>query len=107
MKRIKLFQHIDEARSLIEENQARTLVIGSEKICLARFKNQFYAIQDHCPHRKESLSKGKVNNKGEIICPLHSYVYSLISGREYQQKTEDAKTWKVVEEGEALFIELD
>lgn len=36
----------------------------------------FYALDDVCPHKGASLSKGKVS-KNNIICPYHGYEYNV------------------------------
>ena len=107
MKKIRIFESRTKALDSIPEKQAKRVVIGDLKICLARFENHFFAIQDACPHSKASLSEGIVNPRGEIICPLHSYCFDLNTGREFQQQTNDAEVWKVKEDGEGIYIEIE
>lgn len=107
MKKIKLFPSLQAGLELVEENKARRLVIRDKKYCLARYRNQLYVIQDNCPHSAASLSTGSVNNNGEIVCPLHSYCYDLKTGREYQEKTEDASVYPLIIEDDGVYMKLD
>lgn len=50
--------------------------------CLALFKTavgEVFAIEDTCPHKGGPLSQGIVHDKF-VTCPLHSWVFSLVSG---------------------------
>ncbi len=107
MRWVRIFKSIDQAKAAIEEGKARRVVIGERRIALSRWNDKFFAIQDNCPHSSAYLSQGWVNARGEIICPLHNYCYDLKTGREFEEKTEDARTWKVRLDDEGLFIQLD
>ena len=106
MKKIRIFENKNKAFEQIEDKKARRVVIGDYKICLARDGNNLFAVNDSCPHSAASLSKGIVNFRGEIVCPLHSYCYDLKTGREFQQKTADVRTWQLIEEETGIYIIL-
>jgi 3-phenylpropionate/trans-cinnamate dioxygenase ferredoxin subunit len=105
---IKIFNSSSEARERIKSNQPQLIVIGSIRICLTRLANEetgdsFYAVGDKCSHNGESLSKGKVNFLGEIVCPWHGYRFSLQSGR-CAENSPDIPTYPVKENEEGFFI---
>ncbi len=41
---------------------------------------RIFAVDDACPHQGASLAAGTVHD-GRLICPLHSWVFELSSGR--------------------------
>ena len=107
MRWVRIFKSREDAESAIEEGKARRVVIGDHRIALARWKDEYYAIQDACPHSSAYLSQGWVNPRGEIICPLHNYCYDLKTGREYKEQSADASTWRTRMDTDGLFIELE
>lgn len=48
---------------------------------LASHDNQYYAGYLKCPHAGGDLSRGKILESGEIVCPLHRYAFDLKTGR--------------------------
>lgn len=57
-------------------------IVKTPQGCLALFRttdNEFYALDDKCPHKQGPLSQGMVHDK-YVTCPLHSWVFSLETG---------------------------
>lgn len=106
MKWIKIFNKLNTAIQTIPTGSSKVIIIGDHRICLSNVNNQFYAIQDACPHSGHSLSQGKINYLNEVVCPLHGYRFNLKHGQEGDQKCADAKTYRirVDEEGLAIWI---
>ena len=100
---IKIFSSAAEARARIKPNQPQLVVIGNTRICLALVGNSFFAVGDKCSHNGESLSKGKINFIGEIVCPWHGYRFSLQSGR-CAENNPDIPTYPIQENEEGFFI---
>ncbi len=104
MKWIKIFNTLSAAVEAIPRGTSKLVIIGDHRLCLSNTKDEYYAIQDRCPHNGESLSKGKTNYLGEVVCPLHGYRFSIKSGQEGDHKCGDAKTYRVKVNEEGLFI---
>jgi len=79
---IKLFDSEAEATQRLEVGKIFTVAVNANKLCLVRDGNTITAFKAICPHAGASLSDGHVNAFGEIVCPLHSYRFSLLDGRE-------------------------
>ncbi|HLT73827.1 MAG TPA: Rieske 2Fe-2S domain-containing protein [Ohtaekwangia sp.] len=101
---IKLFSSIEEAKEKVEENGTRLIIIGGKRVCLARFNNRFFAVQDKCTHNGESLSRGKLNYQGEIICPWHNYRFDLETGRACDSTCRDLETYALRIDETGFFI---
>jgi nitrite reductase/ring-hydroxylating ferredoxin subunit len=39
----------------------------------------FYLIKNQCPHRGGPLKFGFINERAEIVCPMHQNAYSIAS----------------------------
>jgi 3-phenylpropionate/trans-cinnamate dioxygenase ferredoxin subunit len=104
MKWIKIFVDKKSALEKLTENKPQLVIIGDKRICLVLRDHEFYAVSDRCTHNGESLSKGKVNFAGEIVCPWHGYQFNLRSGREWQERSQDLVTFPIREEADGLYI---
>ena len=104
MKWIKILEGIDVSQQIVPDGTSKLVIIGDHRICLSNVNNQFYAIKNACPHRGQSLSEGKINYLGELVCPLHGYRFSLKTGREGDHKCEDVQTYQIRMEEKGVFI---
>ena len=104
MEWIKIFSGIDEATQRLTEDQPQLVVIGKRRICLVRQGSNFFAVQDACSHNGESLSKGKVNYLGEVVCPWHGYRFELKSGRATDSSCADLRTFPLKIDESGFFI---
>jgi nitrite reductase/ring-hydroxylating ferredoxin subunit len=95
MEWFKIFSSESEAVKRINSSTPQLLVINGTRIALAAFNGKFFAVQDACTHNSESLSKGKVNPFGEIICPWHGYRFDLHSGQAQDSSCPSLKTYPV------------
>jgi nitrite reductase/ring-hydroxylating ferredoxin subunit len=55
----------------------------------------------------ESLSKGKVNYLGEVVCPWHSYRYDLSTGEECAGRGVPARCYPLEIRENGLWIGLE
>jgi 3-phenylpropionate/trans-cinnamate dioxygenase ferredoxin subunit len=83
----------------LEDGEMRTIraeATGwSDAITVFRDGEDYYALDDTCPHEKASLGEGWLED-GEIECPLHQSRFSLKSGTvTCAPATRDARTHKV------------
>jgi nitrite reductase/ring-hydroxylating ferredoxin subunit len=92
---VKIFKDEDEAKRKLQPDRPQLLIIGDLRLSLVLHNNIFYAVQDFCSHNKESLSKGTINFKGEIICPWHGYCFDLQTGRESLERSADLNVYEI------------
>lgn len=103
MEWIRIFSGLAEAQQRLS-TKPQLVIIGEKRICLVRHENTFRAVQDACTHNGESLSKGQVNFRGEIICPWHNYCFDLSSGREMSGRSADLETFPIRIDDKGFFI---
>ncbi|HYG02708.1 MAG TPA: Rieske (2Fe-2S) protein [Chryseosolibacter sp.] len=105
MEWIRVFSSVSEAEKQFEPGKPRLLIIGKERICVLRTIGGAYrAFQDACTHNGESLSKGHINYRNEIICPWHNYCFDSQTGREIQGRSSDLVTYPVKADSDGFFI---
>ena len=102
--RVKLFENLSEAKSTLQNNEPRLVVAGNIHICIVRRDDQLIAFKNECPHMGERLHTGMVNHLAEIVCPLHSFRFNLITGEESEQRCSSLVFVRVTDEKEGVFL---
>lgn len=106
MEWIKIFSSAREAMDRVREGATQLIIVRGVSLCLARHRNIFFAVQDSCSHNGESLSKGKINHLGEVVCPWHGYRFELKSGKASDSSSPELKTYPVKIDESGFFIGL-
>ena len=95
------------AGSLSEINQDQPLSVNIEgnQIGIYQVDNQYYALEDVCPHAYAILTEGFVDGC-EIECPLHAAVFDITNGKLQDGPADrDLQTYPVKVEGEDLMVQ--
>lgn len=103
----KVFDDWETAKQLIATGTTRKATIEGRSICIINYGGQFSVVDDLCPHMRASLSKGKLNAFGEIICPLHEYRFSLHNGRESAHRCGDLEIHRIEAKEDGIYIGLE
>jgi 3-phenylpropionate/trans-cinnamate dioxygenase ferredoxin subunit len=106
MEWIRIFSTEEEARNRLLPDRPQRVVIGETRICLVKHNDKFFAVQDACSHNGESLSRGKINYLGEVVCPWHGYRFELKSGKPCDSSSPDLKTYPLKIDDSGFFIGL-
>jgi len=64
----------------LQPGQGRSVAVGSRRVAVFNDRGEFLAIDDTCPHQGASLASGLMH-AGRVVCPLHSWVFDLRTGR--------------------------
>jgi len=89
----------------LENQQLISIELENKKICVTKLDNQFFGINDRCPHAGTPLSLSeKCNKRGTVVCPTHHYKFNIKNGR-----SEDGNQYKIpnyifAQREEGLFI---
>jgi nitrite reductase/ring-hydroxylating ferredoxin subunit len=105
MKTFTLGQSKEQVLQMIPEKGVKLVQLGSEKICISRNGELFFAFEQFCPHRMASLNQGTIV-RNEIVCPLHSYRFNLVTGNVVSGQCPDLKVYKVQLSDEGLEIQI-
>ncbi|MFP6819490.1 Rieske (2Fe-2S) protein [Acinetobacter sp.] len=82
------------------------LMIGDRSLILFNIAEQFYAINDSCPHQGASLLNGKLEGK-VIQCCAHGLRFDLSNGYLLNSTQLQVQSYPVEVIGENVFIGLD
>ncbi len=75
--------------------EGRTFRIGATTVAVFRTRSgEVFATQPTCPHRGGPLADGLIGS-GRVICPLHSFVFDLATGRSASGDCEALRTYPV------------
>jgi nitrite reductase (NADH) small subunit len=72
------FQTVCRADDL-PEGESRTVAIAGKIVAVFRYRGEYFAIDDVCPHMGASLGDGYVEN-GIVTCPWHAWRFRLADG---------------------------
>lgn len=59
--------------NFLDEGKTATVEANRRKICLVRKKGKLLAVQNRCPHSGGSLGAGFLDERGNLVCPLHRF----------------------------------
>jgi NAD(P)H-dependent nitrite reductase small subunit len=63
----------------VVEGEGKTVSVGNKLIAVFRVNEQYFAIDDVCPHMGASLSGGYLE-EGIVTCPWHAWRFRLADG---------------------------
>jgi len=102
--RIKIADSINELQ--FAENNIAVIFALQKKICIAKSGAELRAFSARCPHAGGDLSEGALDQKGNVICPVHGYRFSLKNGRDTANEGYFLKTFRIKENEDGVFIEM-
>ncbi|MEO9966079.1 MAG: Rieske 2Fe-2S domain-containing protein [Reichenbachiella sp.] len=104
MNKYLVFETKEQAEATIPLNRIKKIRLDNRLYCLARNIEGFRVFEKSCPHLGEDLSKGNLNPAGEIVCPWHSFRFSLFSGDESQKRCRSLNIYRTEWENGQLFV---
>jgi nitrite reductase/ring-hydroxylating ferredoxin subunit len=104
MREIQLFDETQRWQSLIPPGEARLARALDTDICLVNYQGKLRAFANDCPHAGYPLHRGKVNGFGEIVCPQHGYMFSLLDGEEAGRNCRALRFYEVVERDGEVYL---
>lgn len=104
MAEIRLADNLERLSELVPVGSKRLVKAGREKICLVHLSEGFVAFKDACPHMGEGLHKGHINKDQEIVCPWHSYRFSMKNGECSQSDCGPLQFYEIRHERDGVFL---
>lgn len=95
---------IDASLNSLEEGIIVPFFLGTKKIAVLKYQHTIYAFSEGCPHAGESLCKGYLDNKGQVVCQKHHYRFDPATGRNTSGEGYKLKTYPVKQERGIIFI---
>lgn len=95
-------------REALEPGQVRKVETERCPLAVYNVDGTFYATSDICTHATASLSEGEIIDGDLIACPLHDGQFHIPTGQAMAFPcTVDLRTYKVIEDGDEIFADLD
>lgn len=89
-----------------QPNNMCLITVNSKTITLARYKDEFYAFAQKCPHASGIMADGFIDAMGNIVCPLHRYRFSMQNGRNTSGEGFYLKTYLVEQRTNGIYVGL-
>ena len=93
----------------IEEGKGGVFNTGDKEIAVFKWKGDFLAIGNACPHQGGPLGEGELYEEDEktcgVICPLHGYMFNIATGEGMSFPT-GVPTYKVKVEGNDVLVDV-
>jgi nitrite reductase (NADH) small subunit len=90
----------------IPRRGARVVKTPRREIAVFRTaSNEFFALENRCPHRGGPLSEGIVHGR-KVACPLHNWVIDLESGMAAGADEGCARSFPVKVEKGRIYLEM-
>ena len=88
-----------------EDDQLHGRLVAGVRLCVGRAGDDWFAIDDTCPHAGGSLAEGMLD-EDLVICPLHAYAFEASSGRCVDEPACSVSSYPTRLEGGILQVQL-
>lgn len=89
-----------------DKNNIAPIDVEGQKICIVKTRKGLKACSSICPHASGDLSTGYLDQKENVVCPVHGYRFSLNHGRDTFNEGFFLKIFSVKESDDGLFVGL-
>ena len=101
----KIAEHINEIQ--FGKNNTGIVEVKRKKICIAKFRDNIFAVAHTCPHAGGMLADGYIDGPGNIVCPVHGYRYDLKNGRNSSGEGYYLKNWPVEIRKDGVYLGME
>lgn len=107
-KKYDWFKFADDEHQIdLSQNGIAVIDIKGRKICVTKFKEDWFGFAYKCPHAGGILADGYIDSIGNVVCPIHRYKFSLKNGRNISGEGFYMKTFPIEKRLEGFFIGLE
>ncbi|HET9279590.1 MAG TPA: Rieske 2Fe-2S domain-containing protein, partial [Flavitalea sp.] len=96
-----------EEEIVVGENGIAVFEIRNKKICITKYREEWFGFPYTCPHAGGILAGGYIDKIGNIVCPLHGYKFGLKNGRNSSGEGFYMRTFPIEIRPTGLFVGLD
>jgi 3-phenylpropionate/trans-cinnamate dioxygenase ferredoxin subunit len=89
----KIAETVEEL--VFTENNIAIASPNGKNICVARFNDNYFGFAYLCPHAAAIMADGYIDTKGNAVCPLHQYKFSVQNGRNVSGEGYFMKTFPI------------
>jgi 3-phenylpropionate/trans-cinnamate dioxygenase ferredoxin subunit len=96
--------HIALSSLQFNEHNIAVTELDGRSICIAKYRDEYHAFLNRCPHATAPLDNGFIDALGFIVCPLHRYRFSIKNGRDSNNEGYRMKVYPVEIQNDTLII---
>lgn len=89
-----------------EEGSGKAVVVDGRMVAVFRTGDEWFAIDDLCPHMGAPLSEGYVEGKC-VTCPWHAWNFSFENGQLDGNQNIAVDTYQIKIENDDVWVKLD
>ncbi len=90
----------------LPEGRVTTRTCRNLTICLSRFKGEYGALDNKCPHQGGPLGEGSIEN-GFLRCPWHGWDFNPITGESPGGFDDGVPTFEIEERDDGIYVALE
>ena len=110
-KLIKLSKHLlfegrKEAEKVVPLNSIRKIKLEDRIYGIANNSGGYWVFKISCPHAGADLTTGRINHLGELVCPLHAYIFNFLDGEEERRRCPPVATYATYWQEEKLYVDI-
>jgi len=91
-----------------QQNNTKLVYYGTQQVAIFFVDDQFYALNNRCPHARGPLCEGNLHQNGDgpaVTCPWHDTTFSLTNGKLLDGiSPRDVEAFQIKVEGDSLYI---
>ena len=88
----------------IKKGRGKAFTVNGKRIAVFNVDGEnFYALNNACPHAMGPLGRGRVR-AGVVVCPVHGYAYDLRTGACQTDARLRVRPYEVVVEGDEIKV---
>ncbi len=84
------------------KGSVRSVEVENKRICLVYDGQNYYAMDDRCPHAGARFGAGGWCEQGQLICPVHRHKFDVQTGR--GSMGDYVETYLVEKREEGVFV---
>jgi nitrite reductase/ring-hydroxylating ferredoxin subunit len=105
MSTVSLERVLVGSRAEVEERGCTVVSAGGHPVAVFASGGRFYAVDNRCPHMGFPLSRGTVRD-GLLTCHWHHARFDLAGGGTLDPFADNVRTYRVLVDGDAVWLDL-
>ena len=92
---------------IFSENNIARIQVEGRVICILQTPVGLKACASTCPHAGSDLSCGYLDNRENIVCPVHGYRFNINNGRDSNKEGYFLKIYPIKISVDGIFVTLE
>lgn len=81
--------------------------VNGKNICFTRYQGELYAFAHKCPHAGGMMADGFIDERGNVVCPLHRYKFNIRNGYNSSGEGFYLKTYPLEQREDGQYLGLE